>query len=464
MPRGEKTCLPDLTQDLEKGLSMSELRDKYSLGSRALLKYITGARRQGVTSDTALGRLPIDTIRYDFPEHPEARLAAVLSCMNSELKQATLLVLDRYPGTSTDISKRLATMANARLPTPGTFSSYCTDTFVPMGFVVQERFRKRRPGFPKNYFAISGPGEKYGQPIAAFSLRYAVDHNLSLYELLGQTASSGDSRSPYNRARLVELVSEGHSTIKDVRERLGLAIEDVRQHLHKLRKLHILTFDSLSFEKKGVNFYTWVRGRLPGEAKTVCQLKKLTGDIARWLHRNKKGERNQIGDALNYPHLCHISRVLVGLAEQGLVHSPFKSTDKSRIILSQKSTLLSDYTRALRNALEEKPDLKDMRAMLEELMYDKHICSRYVDAGVELYNSVSPNINSRTGVGRESELVEFIARFRRREGSGARPVDMVGALGWTHGSVTRHVRMLLRKRLILRVKKGTAARYSLRRT
>jgi DNA-binding transcriptional ArsR family regulator len=409
-------------------------------------------------------RPPIDTIRYDFPGNPEARLAAVLSCMNSELKQATLLVLDRSPGTSTDIGKSLAAIANARLPTPGTFSSYCTDTFVPMGFVVQERFRKRRPGFPKNYFAISGPGEKYGQPIAAFSLRYAVDHNLSLYELLGQTASVGDSRSPYNRARLVELVSEGHSTIKDVRERLGLAIEDVRQHLHKLRKLRILTFDTLSFEKKGVNFYTWVRGRFPEEAKTVCQLKRLTRDVVRWLYRNRKGERNQIGDALNYPDPCHISSVLVGLAEQGLVHSPFKSTDKSRIILSQKSTLLSDYTRALRNALEEKPDLKDMRAMLDELMYDNHICSRYVDAGLELYNAVSPNINSRTGVGRESELVEFIERFQKRKGSGARPVDMVGALGWTHGSVTRYVRMLLSKRLILRLKKGTAARYSLRQT
>jgi len=407
-------------------------------------------------------RPPIDTIRHDFPEHPEARLAAVLSCMNSELKQATLLVLDRYPGTSTDISKRLAGIANATLPTPGTFSAYCTDTFVPMGFVVQERFRKRRPGFPMNYFAISGPGEKYGQPIAAFSLRYAVDHNISLYELLGQTASPGESRSPYNRARLVELVSEGHSTIKDVRECLGLAIEDVRQHLRKLEKLALLTFDTLSFEKKGVNFYAWVRGRLPGEAKTVCQLKRLTRDVVRWLYRNKKGERNRIGEALNYPDLCHISSVLVGLAEQGLVHSLFKSTDKSRIILSQKSTLLSDYTRALRNALEEKPDLKDMRAMLEELMYDKDICSRYVDAGVELYNSVSPNINCKTGVGRESELVEFIERFQKREGWGARPVDMVGALGWTHGTVTRCLRSLCNKHRLGNERKGPAARYSVR--
>jgi hypothetical protein len=234
-------------------------------------------------SRSVLARLPIDRIQHKFPEDPEARLAAVLSCINSELKQATLLVLDRHPGTSTDISKRLATIANAKLPTPGTFSSYCTDTLVTMGFVVQERFRKRRPGFPRNYFAISGPGEKYGQPIAAFSLRYAVDHNLSLHELLGQTASAGESRAPYNRARLVELVAEGHDRMVDVQECLGLAIEDVRQHLRKLEKLALLTFDSLSFEKKGVNSYTWVRGRLPGEARTVCQLKRLTRDVVRWL-------------------------------------------------------------------------------------------------------------------------------------------------------------------------------------
>lgn len=408
------------------------------------------------------GRLSIDTIRYDFPEHPEARLAAVLSCMNSELKQATLLVLDRYPGTSTDISTRLATLANARLPTPGTFSSYCTDTLVPMGFVVQERFRKRRPGFPKNYFAITGPGEKYGQPIAAFSLRYAVDHNLSLYELLGQTASPGESRSPYNRARLVELVAEGHSTIKEVRACLGLAIEDVRQHLRRLQKLALLTFASLSFEKKGVNCYTWVSGRLPAEARTVGQLSRLTRDVARWLYRNQQGERHQIGHALHYPHLCHISRVLVGLAEQGLVHSPFKSTDKSRIILSEKSTLLSDYTRALRNALEEKPDLKDMREMLEELMYDKDICCRYLEAGIELYRAASPNINCWTTEERESELLQFIQRFSKREEAGARPVDIAAALGWTHGAVTRCLRSLRRKHCLVKQTKGPAARYSVR--
>jgi hypothetical protein len=154
--------------------------------------------------------------------------------------------------------------------------------------------------------------------------------------------------------------------------------------------------------------------------------------------------------------------VLVGLAEQGLVHSPFNSTDKSRIVLSQKSTLLSDYTRALRNALEDKSDLRDMRAMLDEFMFDRDLFSRYVDAGLELYNAVSPNINPKTAAGRESELMRFIARFQRREGSGARPVDMVGALGWTHGTVTRCLRSLRNKRCLGKERKGPAARYSVR--
>jgi len=459
MPRFDKTRLTELAQDSEKGASVRELRVKFALSNKVLLKYLVQAMRQGLVKEANLARFLIDRTQYDFPENSEARLEAVLCCMNSELKQAVVLVLDRFPRTYWEIGGSLSAITNARLPARPTFSAYCVDTFAPIGFLVHKRYG-RGLGLADHYFQLSEQGAKYGQPIAAFSLRYAVEHNLSLYQLLGQTQSSGDSRAPYNRARILEVVSEGHNRIVDLTQGLGLVIEDVRQHLNHLQRLGMLSFDSLNFAGKGVKFYRWVYGRSPEEARTVGELKTLTKDVAKWLYANKVGERNQIAEALNYSHPTHVSSVLVGLVDQGLTHTPFASCDKSRITLSKRARLLSDYTRAVRNALANKSELRDMTSMFEEFVRDRRRFTRYLDAGIEFYTAVSPNLNARTVKERESELRRFVEVHQEREGVGVRPVDAVRALGWTHGTVTRCIRSLFQRGRLVKEREGSAVRYS----
>ena len=94
-------------------------------------------------------------------------------------------------------------------------------TFAPIGLIVQD-IMGRGLNYSQRYFTLTQAGETYGQPAAAFSLKYAVDHNTSLFNLLGSTQSGGDSRAPYNRARLVELVRGGISTIWELGSITGL--------------------------------------------------------------------------------------------------------------------------------------------------------------------------------------------------------------------------------------------------
>ena len=291
-------------------------------------------------------------------------------------------------------------------------------------------------------------------------LRYAVDHNISLYELLGQTPSVGARRAPYNRARIVEVLSRGDTKIVDLTKQLGLTLEDVRQHLRKLEGLGVLSFDSLNFEKKGVKPYTWVQGKSPHQARHLWGLKTLTSDVAGWLYKNKRADRHEIAQGLNYRHLTQISRVLVSLVKQGLAQTDYMSADKSRIWLSKKSGLITKFVRAIRNALDDKPDLKDMSAILGEFSRDDELFGYYVNRGVKIYNSVSPNLNARTAESRESELLRFLNAYQDREKEGPRPVDVVRQLGWTPGTVTRNLSALLRKGLVGRERKGPVTRYT----
>jgi len=459
VPHNEKDQLGCVLKDFAKGIPVSRLRHKYNLRKEALLKYLIEARALGLLGESALAKIRVSKIQYPFPEDLEERLKAVLRCMNTELKQATLLTCETYPRTYKEISKNLGALTNAKLPKAQSFASYCICTLLPAGLLVHERFG-RGLGVAHRYFRLSEDGEEYGRPIAAFSLKYAVDHGISLYQLLGQSQSTSDSRSSYNRARIVELVSVGNTRLKDLMDHLSLMVEDVRQHLRHLKTVGVLTFDSLSPEFKGLKIYTWRSGRLPSEARNVVERGKLTAAVAKWLYENGSGERNQIAADLNYKDIQGISRVLVGLAAQGLADTPFLPHEKSRIVLLEKAEVVTDYLRSVRDALSGKPALDDMKTTLREFDRNKETLANYLDAGIKLYDAVSPQIHARVAEEREFELMQFIEGYKARRGLGARPVDAARALGWTHGTVTRCLGVLLRRGLVVNEKRGPAARYT----
>jgi hypothetical protein len=447
-----------LVRDFEKQVRIGRLGKKYHLSHRGLFQALVEARRQNILRKGPFARLLLREISLPFPQDPEARFKAVLSCLNTELKQACLLELESYPRTYVEVGKKLAADANVTLPSLQCFSSYFSDSLVPAGLAVEEQWG-RGFGLVRRYFGLSKAGIKYGQPLAAFSLRYAVDHEVSLYALLGQSHSSMDSTSPYNRIRIVELVSNGHSRMVDLMGALRLNIEDVRQHLDKLQRLGILKYDSLDLGRGEIKAYTWTPGRSPQDAKTVRELKKLTGRVAAWLYLHKRGGRNEIAAALGHKHPTNISQVLAGLVEQGLARTPFTSTDKSKITLLPGSRAISDYAQDVRNALRGGPELRMMREMLKEFRRDEEARRKYLDAGLELYMAISPSLDARTGGERENELLEFVRKYASAHGRGPRPVDVAKGLGWSHGIVTIYLGSLIAKRVLLKRKKGPAVTY-----
>lgn len=247
--------LQELADKLKKGATVSQLRDEYVLSNSPLLRKLEEAKEKGLLTKKDLDMLQTDRTMYDFPNNPELRLEAVLSCMNSELKQGVLLVLGDEPKKTSDIRSRLVELTGLELPKKTTFLDYFTKTISPIGFFVERRIRKKG-GFICAYFSLSEAGKKYGQPIAAFSLDYPVENDVSFYTLLGGTSSSGDSRSPYNRARMIELLREGCRTEIELERELGLSHPVVNRHLKHLQKLRLLKFSSRNYEadQQGIKF------------------------------------------------------------------------------------------------------------------------------------------------------------------------------------------------------------------
>lgn len=455
----DESGLRKVLKDLRGGASARQLRNRHKLTDRTLLRHLINARREERITDRMLSRIVARRTQYDFPSSPAARLEAVLSCMNGELKQATLLVIDRNPMTGTAIRRRLAELTDARLPT-GTFSSYGVQTLCPAGFLIHEVFGKGLR-IRYNCFKLSVVGERYGQPIAAFSLRYAVDHNISLYSLLGPASTVGKSRAPYNRARIMELLAQGCSRIVELEDRLGLAHTDISYHLNHLRTHGLVLFDSLNPEREEKS-YTWVEGRRPQEAKTVETRRRLTEIVAQWLYRHRRGTLAQIARDLNQSFKQDVSKVLVGLAHQGLARTRFPSNDRSAVALGKRARIALNYLNSVRAAVTSERGLKQMTAVLDEFRRDENLFSHYVDGAIRLHSVVSPRMNAKTAKERETELISFIKEYQDEHKKGPRPSEMARGLGWNLATLRDYINFLLEKSRLVREQHGACVRYRLR--
>lgn len=445
--------------EFEGGASAHKLRDQYGVSYRTLLHHLLDSHRQGLIKDASLGRLLSDRSHYDFADNPEVRLEAVLGCMNGELKQTTLLVLDRSPLTKGGIRRRLEDLTDAPLPVYSTYNDYCVQSHVPAGLVIHEVFG-RGLKLHHSAFRLTKAGVTYGQPIAAFSLRYAVDHNLSFYEFLGPATTAGESRAPYNRARILELIAEGHNEIVNLEEALGLDHTNVTYHLRHLQSLGFLCYRSLDLQQ-GPKLYAWVGGRAPQEAKAIWGRRQLTVAVADWLYAHRVGHQLLIAHELNHRHIQDISKVLVGLVRQGLVSTEFESVRRSEVTLSEKGKSVTEYVRAVRGALRDGKELRRMTTLLRRFGKNEGEFARYVDAAVKLHLAISPMSLARTAGEREIELVQFIKSFQDEHKTAPRPSEMMRGLGWNHGTLQPYLNVLIRKGRLKKMSKGGEVRYCL---
>ncbi len=147
----------------------------------------------------------------EFPQDLESRLGNILNVVNTEFKSITLLHLDDNAADGMTIRERIIrNYPMGYLPHYGAFLDYCKFSFLPIGSVAEERIRRDDGSIYVGY-TLNESGRKYGLPIAAFSLNWAVENQFSFFNLLGATSSPGKDRSPLARMKILEALYTGES-------------------------------------------------------------------------------------------------------------------------------------------------------------------------------------------------------------------------------------------------------------
>lgn len=189
----------------------------------------------------------VKRVEYEFPKLKDDRLNAILSSVNTEPKNITLaFCLDRQPKTQHDLRNDFSYYVDEKthwVPVERSFSNYSRKSFTPIGMVAEEIIRIKGKLNPTYHWMITDCGEKYGKPISAFSLKYAVDNGESLFKYFGQVPSSGESRAPFNRVRVLDALNE-KKKMKEINlwYELDLNQENVQRHVKKLNEIGLVEY------------------------------------------------------------------------------------------------------------------------------------------------------------------------------------------------------------------------------
>ncbi|MEK6853956.1 MAG: hypothetical protein AABX60_01355, partial [Nanoarchaeota archaeon] len=232
-----------------------------------------------------------------FPSDTEQRLEAVLGgFMNAESKQILTMLLN--PGITDlgGLAHRFVQVTGeswTRKQAPHNLDSYIVHSLDPVGFVAHPVVIMRQVSDVYVGYALTESGMRYGPPLAAFALGFANKTCLSFQQILGTTQTTGDSRSPYNRFRILEELLKGDSRIEDLSLNLNFANQGVTAHLKALRKIGCVEFDSVGSEDTGWAVYRWLKG-LPSDVKTVKTRKTLTAEVADCLFKHGPADYNDV--------------------------------------------------------------------------------------------------------------------------------------------------------------------------
>ncbi len=205
--------------------------------------------------------------KTEFPTDPEKRFEAIISSIgNNAGKQITFLSIPSVPGANiTRWELHTAFVENSGgvwRTTSSLQRDHARRSLIPIGMVAEESVIRDGSNTEIVGFTKTEAGREYGDPISKFLLKYASEHNISLEKILGTTGSNQDSRAPYNRARILEYLSERkddpHIRIVDISDFLECKNPAlVTNSLRELQEEGLVIFDSVDQENtKGKYMYT----------------------------------------------------------------------------------------------------------------------------------------------------------------------------------------------------------------
>jgi DNA-binding HxlR family transcriptional regulator len=298
-----------------------------------------------------------------FVEYPEdfcERMDGVLKCVNGENKVISLLHLNKEGLVRGELYDRIMdNIGGVDFVTRDTIDRFCTNLLYEVGFVGRGIVRTNRQA--TNKYFLTDAGENFGQPIAALSLKYSVEHDKSMIDFLGQSSSPSRFSTPYNRYAVLKSLVGKKMRVQDLIEIHG---ESVKKMIEGLRNSGLVTHESLRRGRDigGWSKYSWVEGQSNDEVKPVRSYRALTERVVEHMSNNGEGDRISVAHALDYGDVRAISSILKGLEREGVVERTCKWDPKkmSEISLTNDGhEFLEDFLEVVERAVNDPRELMD---------------------------------------------------------------------------------------------------------
>lgn len=392
-----------------------------------------------------------------FPESLEGRMNAMLNVVNTELKTATVMHLDDTPAEKDEIKARIreSVGGDCYLPQTASFRDYCHHTLFPIGMVAEEMIRRETIEAVYPAWKLTDAGRDYGRPCAVMALEFAVDNDISLYNILGNTSSKGKTRSPLNKIKILKALARGgEMNVNSISRLTDLYPTSVLKSLKSFEKIDYVRFDSLGEAKKDESLmtYRWVSGRKVEDVQQVDNMRNLTKRVSELL-RNRKtmtlaGAKNDL-DA-SYSGLLKVTLGLVrqGFAERTGGYGPEK---KTRVTLKDDALKFLEFVERTEDLLLSRCSANDREQIYLDFVNDEDRSSHYLRTAIGLYRNASPNINRRPIEETNDAIIDFL-----RRNPGARARDIFEHFNLSSGT---HLSNLFKAKSLRKVKDGKEARY-----
>jgi predicted transcriptional regulator len=375
-----------------------------------------------------------------FPDDLEGRLASVANAVNTELKTVTLLHLDDRPADRSEIKVRIReTIGMGYLPSCNVFGNY-GNTLHDIALVARETVIRDTGDIEYIGYSLTEAGKKYGVPIAASALKYVVDNDRSMFSILGQTTSHGETRAPHNRIRILEnLIEKGKLRVIDLCNFLGLRQWSVQTHLRELQKIGFVNYDSVGTHRDKIT-YEWIEGKEPSDAKVVKTFNQLTKKVAKYLSDvSGKVSTHEVAEGLKIRSSDYVSKILSGLVEEGFVRREGWKVHEilSEIeILDEGRKFIEDWILPTRETLANGEALEDLEKIYGQFQ-NRNIFAENAKGAIESYIKISPGINRKSLEIRIEQIRNYLI-----EHPGSMTEEVAEHLGLSRNTVVRYIRKL----------------------
>ncbi len=380
--------------------------------------------------------MDVNNIReFPFPRNLEDRLAAVANAINTELKSAVMINLDDVPYEASEIRARIRESVGRGLYLPGTktFRTYCHNTLVPIGCVVEESIRRETIESVSLGHRLSEAGKRYGRPIAALALQYAAKKGMSLFQILGSTHSKGERRVPFNRIRILEYLDKRRDVSNrkvDLMHETGLGGQNILFALRDLSKIGFVEYDSAGefLGGKSVIVYHWVQGNKIENVKMVESSRTLTKEAAQLLKESESITSIEAAQRLNnYSNL--LSCIYSGLVRQGFAKREKDFIGRQKLSDVRIKDEANDFLQLLgrmKEILLDRLSEQDCQSIYDDFIhgrdYQEILCS-----ALACYVKISRHIHYKPCNDAINEIVRLL-----KDNPGMRPSEMTECLGFKH--------------------------------